>query len=310
MYKLVKNEKGNKTSEPIMLLNKPEEAFKKLNKNSLKILKTLAKKPMYATELSKELGIHEQKIYYYLNSLKQGGLVKVIREETRRGAVKKYFSPTANAFGFELKKRAIKEENDEKFVSFFQEFISSGLFDGSIVVSAAFEHGPYLTSARDGHYATQLGFFLGKYCDLPKKFVVKLDTEVKAEHKENRNLILIGGPTVNIITSELNKKLKIKFKWDKKWKIFSEFTGKEYRDEEVALIAKITNPWNKDKKIILLSGLRFEGTKTSIIAITQHFNKLLKKYNQGKEFYCVVKGLDRDGDGKTDDVKIIEMYSE
>ncbi len=309
MYQLVKKEKGKKISEPIMILSNPETAFRKLNKNSLKILKMLAKKPMYASELSKELKIHEQKIYYYLNSLKEGGLIKVTREETKRGAVVRYFSPSANAFGFEIKSKKMKEIEDEKFISFFQEFIGSGVFDGSLVVSAAFSHGPYLTSARDGHYAVQLGFYLGKYCDLPKKFVVKLDTEIKAERKEDRNLILIGGPTVNILTNELNKKLKIKFEWNKKWVLKSEFTGKKYDDEDIALIAKITNPWNKDKKIILLSGLKFEGTKTSIIAITQYFNKVLKKYEQGKDFYCLIKGLDRDGDGKTDDIKVIEEKS-
>jgi len=306
MYSLIKKVKGKKHSEPILITSNPIKSFRNLNKNSLKILKVLARKPMYATELSKELKIHEQKIYYYLNNLKKAGLVKITREEIKRGAVTKYYAPTANAFGFEIKKKEVKEEEDKKAREFFQEFINTGIFDGSIIVSAPFQHGPYLTSARDGHYAVQLGLFLGKYCELPKKFIIKLDTEAKAEHEENRNLIIIGGPTVNILSNELNKKLKINFKWNKKWVIYSSFTEKKYDNEDIAVITKITNPWNKNKKIIFLSGLKYEGTKTSIISVTQFANKVLKKYEQGKDFYCIVKGLDKDGDGKTDDLKIIE----
>lgn len=309
MYYLTKREKGKKASKPILITNNPVKAFKTLNKNSLEVLKALAKEPMYASQIAKELKIHEQKVYYYINNLKKAGLVTVTREEEKRGAITKYYSPTANAFGFEIKKSGLEEKEDSKAREFFQEFVNNGVFDGSIAVSAPFNHGPYMTTARDGHTAVHLAMFLGRYCSLPNRFVVKFDTETKAEHEKKRNLIVVGGPATNIITNELNKFLKIKFEWDKVWGLHSSFSGKYYDGEDISIITKITNPWDRSKKIILLSGLKHEGTKASIIAITQYHDKILKKYEQGKDFYCLIKGLDRDGDGKTDDIKVIEENS-
>ncbi len=309
MYFLTRHVNGKKYSEPILIMRNPVKAFKLLNENSLRILKALAKKPTYPNEIARELGIHEQKVYYYINNLKKAGLVTVIREEIKKGAVSKYYAPTSNAFGFEIKKSRVEEKEDSKAREFFQEFVNNGVFEGSVVVSAPFKHGPYMTTARDGHTAVHLAMFIGKYCSLPNRFVVKFDTEAKAEHEEKRNLIIIGGPATNIITNELNNFLKIKFEWDKIWELHSSFTNKHYDGEDISLIAKITNPWDKSKKVILLSGLKHEGTKASIIAITQYHDKVLRKYEQGKDFYCVIRGLDKDGDGKTDDVKVLEAHN-
>jgi hypothetical protein len=33
---------------------------------------------------------------------------------------------------------------------------------------------------------------------------------------------------------------------------------------------------------------------------------LLKNYKRGQEFFALIKGFDRNGDGKIDDIKIIE----
>ena len=107
-----------------------------------------------------------------------------------------------------------------------------------------------------------------------------------------------------MVCADLNEKLKIKFKWDKSWSIIS---GKsEYNGETDGLIAKITNPWDESKKIILLSGIKFEGTKACVLALTQQYEKLLKDFNKNKDFYRVIRGLDKDGDGKVDDIDILE----
>ena len=187
---------------------------------------------------------------------------------------------------------------------FLYEFIKDGVFNGSIVVGSPAQHGPFLTTARDGHYAAQLGMFLGKFCSSGNRFVIKLDTELKAEESQNRNLIIIGGPVANMVCADLNEKLKIKFNWDKTWKIVSE--KGEYFEETDGLVAKITNPWDNTKKIILLSGIKFEGTKSCILGLTQKYEKLLKGFSKNRDFYKVIRGLDRDGDGKVDDIKILE----
>jgi len=318
MEKILLNRKGAKFySKPIRILSLKE--LKSLNPLSFKILNFLSKEQDYPNELAKKLKIHEQKVYYHIHNLEKAGLIKVIREEKRQGALCKFYAPTSKAFGIELeetyeegkekkeKEMKIDSNSFEKIKLFFSDFISSGIFDGSIVVGSPTSHGPFLTSARDGHYAIQLSMFLGNFCSLTKRFVVKLDTEVKAEKAEKRNMIIIGGPVTNMITSEINDKLKIRFKYDKSWQIFSEEKNRYYNDEELGIIAKIKNPYDQRKMIILLAGLKYEGTKSCIIALTQYFDKLLKNYSSG-EFFALIRGLDRDGDNKVDDIEIVEIH--
>jgi DNA-binding transcriptional ArsR family regulator len=308
---LVEKVKGKYQGKPIAILDC--EDFKTINKTTLKILKELAKNPSYPNELARKMNMHEQKIYYHINKLKKAGLLEVIKEEKINGALSRSFAPSSTAFGIEInneEKSELKETEDiSKIKDFFHEFIKTGIFNGNIVVGSPTIHGPYLTAARDGHYAIPLAMFIGNYCELPKKFIVKLDTEVKSEKAEKRNMILVGGPVTNILTSSLNDKLAINFKWENKWTISSKLTKKEYEDEDISLIVKIKNPWDETKSIILIAGLKFEGTKASLIALTNHFDKLLKNYKKNKDFYCLVKGLDRDGDGQIDDIEFLEQYT-
>jgi hypothetical protein len=260
------------------------------------------------------LGVHEQKVFYHIRRLKRSGLIEVVREERKKGAVCKYFSPTCGAFGIEIpgggEQTWVRDEPAYRRVrDFFHEFVKEGTFGGSIIVGSPTPHGPFLTAARDGHYAVQLAMFLGNFCELAHRFIVKLDTQVKAEGAKRRNMILIGGPITNMITSEVNDKLRMRFRWREGWKIYSEPGHREYTDEDMGLIAKVKNPWDGSKVVIVLAGLRFEGTKSCVIAITQHFEKLLEKYERGRDFYTLIRGLDRDGDGRVDDIDFIEMLT-
>jgi DNA-binding transcriptional ArsR family regulator len=307
--------RGNKTySKTIEILDSPSNFISITSEMAWKILKTLNEKPMYPNELAKKLKIHEQKIYYHIRRMEKAGLISVVKEEYRRGAVCKYFAPVSQAFGFELpggeeEIKLASSKINPSLKEFFHEFIKTGTFDGSIIVGSPTPHGPFLTAARDGHYAVQLAMFLGNFCTLEKRFVVKLDTEAKAENSLNRNMVVVGGPITNMVCSDLNEKLKVRFLYDGAWSIFSERTNTKYTDELDALIARIKNPWDETKKIILLSGLKFEGTKTSILAITDRYEKILEDFDKNKDFYCVIRGLDKDGDGKVDDIKILEVVS-
>ena len=304
MHYLVKKSGGKSYSKPVQIIKDPSST--KLNKGSLKVLELLSQKPMSPGEVAETLKIHEQKIYYYIRSLLKSGLISIVREEQSRGAVKRYYSANAAAFCFETGSDYSETVDDSVVREFFSEFVSSGVFSGSFVISAPFQHGPFLTSARDGHTAVQLAFFLGRYCYEPERFIVKLDTDVKAEHEEKRNMILIGGPVTNMLSNEVNEAMKIHFSWKNSWYLESSLSGKTYMDEDCALIAKIENPWDSSKKIILISGLKLEGTKAAIIGLTQFYDKVLEKYEKGKSFYCIVRSLDKDGDGKTDDIQILE----
>lgn len=291
----------------IELVRDPEALRAALNPLAWKILNLINEQPSYPNDIAKKLKVNEQNIYYHIRNLQKSGLIECISEEKKQGAVCKYFVPTAQAFGVELssKKNEKEVEINPAIKDFFFEFIRKGTFDGSIVVGSPLPHGPHLTEAQDGHYAVHLAMFLGNLCGLRKnQFIVKLDTEVKSEKKQNRNLILIGGPVTNMICTDVNKKMRVNFDWDKNW--FIQVGKMRYLDENAGIIAKVKNPWDDTKSIIVLAGVRFIGTKACIIALTQHHEKILENYDRHKDFYCVVRGLDRDGDGQLDDIEILE----
>ncbi|MFH0868932.1 MAG: ArsR family transcriptional regulator [archaeon] len=295
-------------SKGIELVRDPEILRAALNPLAWKILNLINERPYYPNEIAKKLRINEQNIYYHIRNMQKSGLIECISEEKKRGAVCKYFVPTAQAFGIELSQKRSEKgiETSPAVKDFFFEFTRKGVFDGKVVVGAPTPHGPHLTEARDGHYAVHLGFLLGSLCSLENRFVVALDIDIKAEKKQGRNMILIGGPVTNIVSSEVNNKLDVRFVWNNAWQISSLITKKSYAQENCGLIAKVRNPWDKNKSIILLSGLRYNGTKACIIAVTQHAEKVLKDYSKKKDFYRIINGLDRDGDGKIDDIEILE----
>ncbi|MEM5766143.1 MAG: ArsR family transcriptional regulator [Candidatus Aenigmatarchaeota archaeon] len=305
---LVELKKGKYFSKSIKIVENPVRLSSALNKTALKILNEIAVRPNYPKEIARNLKIDRQIVYYYIHKLENSGLIKVVEESRKGGAVCKLYSPISSAFGFELasSSRELIWKENHKIEEFFEEFIGGGIFNGAIVVGSPTPHGPFLTVARDGHYAIPLALFLGSFCEVPKEDVVRLDTEVKAGHEERSNMILVGGPITNIISNEINENLKIRFKWEATWKIFSEFSKKEYVDEELGIIAKIRNPWDETKKIILLSGLKLDGTKTCVFAIINFSYKLFEDYESKKDFFILIRGLDRDGDGKVDDIAVIE----
>ena len=306
---LAMREKGKLIVKDIEVFSEPSALTPVTSPLAWKILIKLNERPYFPRELALELGADEQKIYYHIHALQRAGLIEVVKEEQKRGGVCKYYVAKCAAFGVELEGKYSKyslTEND-LVKSFFSEFVRNGFFDGLIVVGAPNAHGPYLTSARDGHLVAPLAMLLGSFCEL-SGFIVKTDIECKAEKALTKNLILIGGPVTNIISDEVNKNLKIKFVWDKLWCIRSELTKKSYSDDDYGVIAKIRNPWESSKVVVMLAGLTLEGTRATIISMIQHSKKLLKDY-KGKDFVALIKGLDKDGDGKVDNVSILETWT-
>lgn len=304
--RLVKEKDGELWMKDVNLLDKDEADS--ISKKTLEVFEVIVEEESYPKKIAEKLDIHEQKVYYHIKKLKEAGLVEVSREERKGGALCKFYRPAAGALGFDISdewKRSRRGDLDVEgeVLDFFSEFVGSGTFNGSMVVGSPKEHGPFMTAARDGHYAVQLALYLGGFCDLEERFVIKLDTEVKAEEALDRDLILIGGPITNTVSRDLNEELKIRFDWEKTWKIVSDVTGNSYSDENIGLVAKVEH---RGHSRILLSGLDFEGTKTCILGVTQQPEKVLEGYNSDEEFYRVIRGLDRDGDGKTDDIEILE----
>ncbi len=276
-----------------------------------RILQELARSPDYPNALAARLKVHEQKVYYHVRRLEAAGFLKVLREEPKRGASARVLTPTADAFAILVKPHvppipfpALPRAG--VVTRFLEEFSRDGRFEGAIVVGSPYPHGPFLTTSRDSPYAVQLGFFLGRLFTAPKGLVTRLDTEVKALGAGRENMILVGGPVANIIMMDLNPHLAVTFDWRQAWRVESSRTHRSYVEEDVGLVAKVRNPWNPERTIVILSGLHYQGTLSAILGLTQFADAVLDEYAPGSDFYRVVSGQDRDGDGRIDAVSVLE----
>jgi len=316
---LLHEENKKQKVKEIVIIEDPQKLKMILNKLSWKILVMLSEKEMYPMEIAKKLGVHEQKVYYHIKKLAKAGAITVAREEEKKGAIAKYYRAFSSAFGIELPKEYKIIERlsligvDEKIQKFFKEFRSGdGIFEGKIVVGSPTPHGPFKTSARDGHYASHLTFFLGQFTKIPEEFAIKLDVDVKAEKEEKNNLILVGGPGTNLLTQELNEYLPIRFNMQPSEQGFlfgglvSRKTSNVYTADAAGLIAKIVNPWDNTKRIIVLAGNKAVGTKACVLALTNFWKKTLKGYDDEDTFAKVIQGFDLDGDGKVDSIEVLE----
>jgi DNA-binding transcriptional ArsR family regulator len=295
----------------VVLLDRPERAAAIASPLAWRILQELAKEPDYPNALAARLRVHEQKVYYHVRRLEAAGFLEVVREEPKRGASARIFAPTAEAFAIVLKGRGNPVSSPMLphagiVAQFLEEFTSDGRFNGAIVVGSPYTHGPFNTTARDSPYAVELGFFLGRLFAPPKGVVVRLDTEVKASGAGKEDMILVGGPVANIITMDLNPSLAVNFDWKQVWRMESSRTHRPYADEQVGLIAKVRNPWNRSRVIVLLSGLHAVGTMAAILGLTRFADDVLEGFTSGEDFYRVVAGQDQDGDGRLDAVSVLE----
>ena len=303
----------------ITVFDDPQKLKLILNRLSWKILAMLSEREMYPLQIARELGVHEQKVYYHIRKLARAGAIKISRQEGKKGAIAKYYKAASPAFGIELAygykpmKRLPPMWVGEQVQRFFSGFVREDeVFDGKIVVGSPLPHGPFKTSARDGHYAAHLAFFLGQFARMPEDFAIKLDVDVKAEKEEKNNLILVGGPGTNLLTQELNDYLPIKFNMQPSQQGFlfgglvSTKTMQVYTADNVGLVAKIVNPWDTSKRVIVLAGNKAVGTKACVLALTNFWRKTLERYRGEDTFAVVIQGFDLDGDGKVDSIEVLE----
>ena len=316
---LLREENKTQKVKDIELVKDPQKLKLILNALSWKMLVMLSEKEMYPLEIARKLGIHEQKVYYHIRKLCRAGAITVAREEEKKGAIAKYYKVAAPAFGIELPQeyRTIKKVSllgmEEQIRGFFREFVrKDGTFDGKIVVGSPTPHGPFKTSARDGHYASHLAFFLGQFVKPPEDFAIKLDVDVKAEKEEKNNLILVGGPGTNLLAEEVNEWLPIKFSMRPSEEGFlfgglvSKKTGRVYTADAVGVVAKVANRWDKSKRVIVLAGNKAVGTKACVLALTDYWQKTLKGYGGEETYARVIQGFDLNGDGKVDSIEVLE----
>jgi predicted transcriptional regulator len=309
---IISDENGNTISKKILMFENVTDIKILSNNIAWKIIELLSSKDMYPAQVAKELNLYDQTVYYYIRKLARIGAIEQVGTRLIRGGTARLYSASSPSFGLELEGKAeklqssnyIKVEMRKNIPYILKEFYENNSFSGLIVVGAPDPHGPYKSSSRDGHYAVHLSFYLGTLSESSTSgFIVKLDVDAKAE--KDIDLILIGGPGTNIVTSEFNRYLQIKFNEDNYWSGLTDQSGRIFNMDNHGLIAKINNPYNKDKKILILAGVRSIGTKAAVIALTNYGSKIYDNSSTDNQLALVVQGFDMNADGKIDHVDIV-----
>lgn len=281
-----------------------EKAFSVLSRDRLRILRALSEEALYPAELAKRLDEQVQTVYYHVRLLQKAGLLNLVEYEEKGGALAKKYKANANAIAFVLKEdwKPFHSGKENKHPSFLSPFISSGFFDGKFVVGSPDPHGKYRTRGSE-FCAMELAMFLGNYAcfSYPLYF---LDTELRDKAKRD-NLILLGGPKVNTLVSEVNPSLPIAFD-EKTFDLKSSISKKTYT-ENVGVLEIVDNPFNKSKKIMVVAGSTHLGTRIGVLALLK-YQKKIKEGNlyDSSKVAKVLQGFDEDGDGIVDAVEVLE----
>ena len=184
---------------------------------------------------------------------------------------------------------------------FLEPFLKGHRLNSSIIVGSPDPHGPYKARARDGHYAIDLGVFLGNVARIPHTFLTQLDVDTDLSTSEN--IIVVGGPVTNLVAQRANPHFSKRFSSKEPWGIAGK---RRYTDDSTGLIVRAKNPFTGKGHILLLAGVRFTGTKAAVIGLTRRPHLTLRNFTGQSSFYAIVQGYDLDGDGKIDDIELLE----
>jgi hypothetical protein len=308
---LVYEKDGQTFSSKVKLFNDVRQISSLSSPLSFRILKLSAERHMYARELARALGLSEQTVYYHVRRLIAAGLLEVVESTPIRGAVAKKLSASSDGLAVLFRSSHTKTRattRPSSLASFFREFLTDHIFNGFLVVGSPEPHGPFRAAARDGHYSAELGFALGGLASISGDFIVRLDTDVKVERAYDANLVLFGGPATNVLTAELNRLLPVRFDESNYWAGLVDDAGRRFNGETDAVIAKLPSPFKDGRHVIVLAGIRHEGTKSAVIGLTRQSEEVLGGYSGQDVFARVVKGYDQDGDGKIDRVDVLARY--
>lgn len=281
------------------------------NKLTQDILKRLSKTNLCAMDVARDLKEHEQKIYYHLRRLEKAGIIKVVGTEKRSGMTAKMYSTVSPIVAAKLYDDGHIVDSlaphtlDPKMNKFFEPFVKEGLLDAKIIVGDPSPHGKYDKGAKDPMYAADFFLMMGRLLKDFRFPHYKIDIEIR-ESDLKENLILLGDPKSNTISEKVNEHLPIHFEFEPEFVIKSKVRIKKYNDPRTGIIIKYTNPFNKDKKILLVAGIRSKGMRAAVIALTQHFDKMVFDMDEEGNVFRVVEGLDKDGDGIVDSIRIVE----
>lgn len=265
--------------------------------------------PSCPIDIAKKLGVHEQKVYYYINRFRKSKLIKEAGSEQRHGTIARFYQTRDSTFAVmagELHGGREVGISSPSHISLLEPFVKDNELNARIIVGSPDPHGPWKARASDSFCAIDFALFLGAYTRGFEKPNYRLDVEVRDSDLKD-NLILIGGPTVNMITRKINSRLPVRLELRGDRSIKSTLSGKSYRSDECGIIVLTANPWDRSKKILLIAGKRFQGTRAAVISMIKSLDKVMEgnKYSK-KHIARVVKGYDMDGDGIIDSSELLE----
>ena len=258
-----------------------------LSRVDKRILKLLLRRDMYPMEMARELGMNEQTLYYHIKKLKRSGFIVESKRALVGGIKTTYFSLASKAFLIRIGEfsRVTLSKNVPKILD---GFVKNGRLDALVIVGSPVSHGRFGNVSRDIESVSDLSMFLGHFAY--SGLATVRDTNVRDASK---NMIVVGGPAVNTVMEKLNTHLKIHF--DMRWNIVAK---KTYVHEDIGIVVRARNPWNKSAHVLVLAGRSYRGTRSAVVALVKHFDELTGAN--------VVRGYDRDSDGVIDEVKILE----
>ncbi len=268
-------------------------AFACLNEDRLRILRALST-PQYAAELSRNLKMHPQTIYYHLRLLAREGLINLKGVEAKGGAYAKKYAASAEALAVPLGDWKPYAEARQAVPAFLSPFIRDGFLDAKLVVGSPEPHGAY--RARGSEFsAIELSAFLAQFAafDYPLYY---LDTQ--SATVRGGNLVLVGGPKVNTLVHEANALLPIRF--TPSFEVHSTLSGKHYGDD-VGVVQAVPNPFNESKRALVLAGASQNSTRVAVLALMKQ-----KNWWSQDDLAHVVQGFDENGDGIVDAVDVLE----
>jgi hypothetical protein len=306
-YLLLEHRKKENKAYPIKVFSNPSGLKALTSGLGWKIFREMIS-PACPIDLGKKLGVHEQKVYYYVRKFKAAGLIREVQKEQRHGTVARFYQIKDPCMALIVDKNHFENMQVPVAPAFrsLEPFVSKGNLNCRIVVGSPDPHGPFKARASDSCCAIDFALFLGAFTNGKISPNYKLDVEVRPRDMEG-NLVIIGGPAVNTVTRRVNKHLPIQIEQGDEIAIVSKLSGRKYFEEEVGFICIANNPANPGAKVMVLAGKRFTGTRASVIAFIRHMDEVLKGNKFDRRVQArVVKGFDIDSDGIIDSVEFLE----
>jgi len=304
---LLRTEGKQNIAYPLKMIDSPSALSVLSNDLAWKIYKEMSE-PSCPMDISKRIGVHEQKVYYYINKFKKSRLIKEVGSEQRHGTIARFYQIKENIFAIKAgqPKGMDVSVSSPSDTTLLEPFVKDNKLDARIIVGSPDPHGPWKARGSDSFCAIDFALFLGSFTggvDIPN---YRLDVEVR-ESDLKQNLILIGGPTVNMVTRKINNLLPVRLELRGERSIKSTLSGKTYRSDDCGIIVLTNNPWNSKKKILLIAGKRFQGTRAAVISLIKNLDQVMEGNKNNRKYIArVVKGYDMDGDGVIDTSEMLE----